>query len=88
MLINKEYHMLTNILRNVIHMTFGSRLLFCFPHYNKNHKGIWFHTNRVYNKDFEYKKMRRMQDFLMKILRRRQNYGTNCAAGKIFLTES
>ena len=27
-----------------------------FRHYNKNHKGIWFHTNRVYNKDFECKK--------------------------------
>ena len=35
----------------------------CFPNNNKNHKRIWFHTNRVYNKDFECKKMRRRQDF-------------------------
>ena len=34
MLINKEYHMLTNILRNVIHMTFGPRLSFCSMYTN------------------------------------------------------
>jgi len=56
----------------------------CFPHNNKNHKGIWFHTNRVDNKDFECKKMRRRQDFLMKYFAAGKNYGTNCAGGMIF----
>jgi len=34
MLINRKYHMLTNILRNVIYMTFGSRLAFSLMYTN------------------------------------------------------